>query len=67
MKHSVRVPYTATLKGLENQSLVTITGFFEAVDYTTSTLRVDNYPLNSLSQQSLSSTPTNTIYIEADN
>tara|TARA_Y100001963_G_scaffold157642_1_gene254428 strand:- start:1209 stop:2507 length:1299 start_codon:yes stop_codon:yes gene_type:complete len=67
MKHSVRVPYTATLKGLEHQSLVTITGFFEAVDYTTSTLRVDNYPLNSISQQSQSSTPTNTIYIEADN
>lgn len=59
MKHIANVPYTATIKGVRTQKPITIHGYFEGVDYTTSNLRVDNYPLYGINKKAIS-----TIYIE---
>lgn len=62
IKHQARVPYTAVIRGLRTSKRVTISGFFEAVDYTTSTLRVENYPISSAASKN--AIPSSTITVE---
>ncbi|MCU7692898.1 hypothetical protein ACFSPU_01440 [Haoranjiania flava] len=59
MKHLANVPYTATIKGIRTRKPITIHGYFEAIDYTTSNLRVENFPITGKTI-----IPSNVMYIE---
>ena len=54
IRHNVRVPYTATLRGRDTNKIININGFFEDVNYSATILTINNFSLanNTLISQS---------------
>ncbi|WP_166335475.1 hypothetical protein [Sphingobacterium chungjuense] len=62
IRHTVRVPYTAILRGLNTGKIITINGFFDDVSYSATTLAINNFSITNnvlMSRTSVNPNPKN--------